>query len=76
MQESIFSGALFGVVLVGIFSDIIGRKKTILYSMILAFVGILMIAFIPNMIVMCIGFVFWGIGSDISFAVGASSYIT
>ena len=76
MQESIFSGAFFGVVLVGLFSDVIGRKKTIFDSMILALIGILLIAFIPNIIVKCIGFIFWGIGSDISFAVSPSSYIT
>ena len=61
--------------LVGLFSDAIGRKKTVLYSMILSVIGILVIAFIPDVIVKCIGFVLWGIGSDISFAVVAS-YLT
>ena len=43
--------------------------------MILAFIGILVITFVPDVIIKCVGFVLWGIGSDISFAVVAS-YLT
>ena len=47
MQESILVGGSVGVVAVVIFSDIIGRKLTILYSMIIAFIGILITHLVP-----------------------------
>ena len=59
----------------GIFSDAIGRKKTVLYSMLLSFAGIVLIVAFQDIVIKCIGFLFWGIGSDISFAVVAS-YLT
>ena len=59
-------------VLVGFFSDAIGRKKTLFYSMIIAVVGIVMILVFNNLVAKCIGLFLWGIGSDIIFPVGAS----
>ena len=75
MEESIFIGAFIATLLVGFFSDAIGRKKTILYSLIICIVGILLIVAINNLIVRCIGLLFWGIGSDILFPVGITYVI-
>lgn len=62
-----------GVVAVVIFSDAIGRRLTILSSMIMAFVGILLTQLVPFVQVKFLGLLMWGAGADISFAVAASS---
>ena len=72
MQESIFIGAFLGVFLVAIFSDLIGKKKTVLYSIVMSVGGIFLILVFQNIVIKCIGFLLWGIATDISFAVGAT----
>lgn len=66
-------GGSVGVVAVVIFSDAIGRRLTILSSMIMAFVGILVTQLVPFVQVKFVGLLMWGAGADISFAVAASS---
>jgi len=48
MQEGLLVGGSLGVVAVVIFSDAIGRRKTILSSMIMAFFGILLTLIVPS----------------------------
>ena len=73
MQEAILIGESVGVVAVVIFSDAIGRRLTILYAMIMAFMGILLTLAVPLIEVKYVGLLMWGAGADISFAVAASS---
>ena len=58
--------------LVGFFSDFIGRRKTILYSLVISVVGIFMLVVMKDLVLRCIGLMFWGIGTDIIFPVGVT----
>ena len=73
MQEGLLVGGSVGVVVVGIFSDAIGRRKTILSSMVMAYVGIVLTLLVPTIELKVTGLLMWGAGADISFAVAASS---
>lgn len=73
MQEGLLFGGSIGVVAVVLFSDAIGRKMTILASMIMAFFGILISILAPLTSVKFLGLLMWGAGADISFAIAASS---
>jgi MFS family permease len=73
MQEGTLIGGSIGVVLGVIFSDAIGRRTTILSSMVMALAGILISLTVPVIELRIVGLLMWGAGSDISFAVAASS---
>jgi MFS family permease len=75
MQEMILIGSSIGVIAVVLVSDAIGRKRTVFYSLVLAFLGVLITVIGPVPSVKYVGLVLWGSGADIAFAV-AASYIT
>ena len=47
MEEGILLGAFLGVLIAVLFSDMIGRRKTMLISMGIAIIGIILTVFVP-----------------------------
>ena len=62
-------GAFMGVLLAALFSDVIGRRKTMLISMAMAIAGVLLTVFIPFPWVKFIGLALWGSGSQVTLGV-------
>ena len=61
--------------MVGFFSDVVGRRTTILFSLIITVIGIAIALVFSDYIVKSIGILFWGTGADIIFAIGFT-YVT
>ena len=62
MQSCILFGASAGLFLGIIFTDILGRRLSIILSVMLTIVGILLI-FFDNLKLKCLGLVLWGSGA-------------
>ena len=62
-------GRLFGPV----FLDRFGQSYVLWATMIAAFVGVLMIVFGGNAVLVCVGIVLWGVGASLGFPVGMSA---
>lgn len=75
MQEAMLLGASLGLFAGVIISDAIGRRLTVLFSLLCSIVGILVIVTIDNIKIKCIGLVLWGSGAEISFTL-LFSYLT
>lgn len=73
LEEGLLIGASVGILPVILFSDAIGRRKTVFYSLIMSCVGILVTLLFSIVELQFIGLVLWGAGADIAFAVAASS---
>ena len=58
-----------GILIILLITDMLGRRLTLLYSMIMAFVGILITALAPIVEIKFIGLVIWGSGADIAYAI-------
>ena len=65
-----FAGAFAGAILVGFFSDFVGRRKTMLFSLTICVIGTIVVVVVNDVAVRCIGFLCWGIGSDVIFPIG------
>ena len=58
--------------MVGIFSDLIGRKKTVAVSILMSLSSVFLILVFPSAIIKSIGFLIWGTGGNISFSLGVT----
>lgn len=56
-------GASLGLFIGVLISDAIGRRLTIIYSMVFTVVGILLVLAINSIKIKCIGLVMWGSGA-------------
>lgn len=56
-------GASLGLFIGVLISDAIGRRLTIIYSMVFTVVGILIVLVINSIKIKCIGLVMWGSGA-------------
>lgn len=56
-------GASLGLFIGVLISDAIGRRLTIIYSMVFTVVGILLVLVINSIKIKCIGLVMWGSGA-------------
>ncbi len=63
MQEAMLLGASLGLFIGVLISDAIGRRLTIIYSMVFTVVGILLVLVINSIKIKCIGLVMWGSGA-------------
>ena len=55
-----------------LFSDMVGRRKTMLISMGMAIIGVLLTVFVPLPWIRFIGLVLWGSGSQVTFGVSVT----
>ena len=70
MEEGILLGTFLGVIFAVLFSDIVGRRKTILMSLGIPIIGILLTVFVQLPLIRFIGLVLWGSGSQVTFGIG------
>ena len=75
MEESMLFGGSVGVIVVLSLSDAIGRRRTILSSIVLTIIGILLITISNSIEIVSLGLLLWGAGGDITFA-ALTSFIT
>ena len=75
MMEAILLGASIGLFLGVVVSDYLGRKNTVLFSMLTTLVGIIIVLVFGSIKLKCIGLFLCGLGAELSFTVSAS-YIT
>lgn len=67
MQEAILLGASVGLFVGVIISDAIGRRLSMLISLVFTIFGILLVLIFESIKIKCIGLVIWGSGSEIAF---------
>ena len=63
MMEALLLGASLGLFVGMSLSDVLGRKNTVLISMLLSCIGVAMIMIFANIELKCIGLVLWGGGA-------------
>lgn len=67
MQEAMLLGASLGLFAGVLISDAIGRRLTMLFSMLFSVLGMLMILGVENIKIKCVGLVLWGSGAEIAY---------
>ena len=75
MEESMILGGSVGVIMSLSLSDKIGRRRTILTSIIFTLIGIILITLTKSVEVISLGLLLWGAGGDTTFS-ALTSYIT
>ena len=75
MIEAILLGGSIGLFLGVVVADYLGRKNTVLFSLLAALLGNIVVLVFSNIKIKCIGLFLWGLGAEVSFTVSAS-YIT
>lgn len=66
MESLVYFGSFSGYILLSMVSDNLGRKKSILLSMGIAFIGMVLIGSAPNIPLTAIGLFLTGFGSDVA----------
>lgn len=75
MMEAILLGGSIGLFLGVVVAGYLGRKNTVLLSLLAALVGNIIVLIFSNIKIRCIGLFLWGLGAEVSYTVSAS-YIT
>lgn len=73
MEEGILVGAFVGVIVMIFFSDMIGRRKIVLYTLVVGAVSQILIVTVDSIWVKFIALIFWGAVADINFVVALST---
>ena len=73
MEEGILVGAFVGVIVMIFFSDMIGRRKIVLYALVVGIVSLIVIVTVESPWVKFIALILWGAAADVNFVVALST---
>lgn len=63
MQSALLWGAFLGIFIALLFTELLGRKATVIYSIGMTILGIFLTIVLPNTGLACIGLFIWGAGA-------------